>query len=191
MSYRKMMNEETNRAIGIFFELKQKYGIKFAILAYLSPLIISILFVIMWITVSFAIKNYDNNHNFLLDSENKFIIYDNDVSVIDRKLYYEVDFDKNKIIYRIDGEKYKRDFIEKVDKEVYKEIYDIIKSIKSDENNLVEMTTNEKNTFYRNNIFNLYVIKDNQDNLYYIKDIEKTKKLIGLLKRGSAGFFNI
>lgn len=184
------MRKGTINTMNIFFELKEKYGIKYASIAFLLPFIVAIGFVLMWIAISFCLKIYDNNHNFLLDNENKFIIYDNDVSS-KRVLYYELDFEKNKIIYRKDSNEWKRDYQHTVDDKNYKEIYNIIQNVKKDNNNLLEITEDERINFFRNNVYDFYVIKDSYGNLYYIKDAGIAKTLTNLLKISNVRFFDI
>lgn len=134
----------------------------------------------VWLVSALIIKLYDNGTEFILDSEKKFIIYENNVTT-DRCMYYEVDFDKNKIIKREDTEKVKRKKINKVNKENHYRIMQIITQVTSDEKNKIDIQESERENYYRQNIFRFYSIKDYKGNLYYMKDVKYMKELADLL----------
>lgn len=143
---------------------------------------VPIMFVIILVFMSIYRYRYDDSHEFTLDTENKYILYDNDVTT-DRELFYEVDFDSNEITYRENTDKHKRENNGKVNKDNYKEISNIIQQTINNDSNKTELTDEEINAFYRNNVYDLYIIKDYNGNLYYIKDIETTKRLKDLLSQ--------
>lgn len=163
-------------------QIIKTYGLKFDIIVTrIMPIVLVILVTGLWLVSQYISKKYDDSKIFILDNESKYIIYDNDVST-DRDLYYEVDFDKNKIVYRENTERFKREKIRKVKKEKYSEIKIMIEKIISDKDNLINIPEEDRTTFFRNNVYQFYAIEDYKGNLYYIKNIEQTKELKQLLE---------
>lgn len=127
--------------------------------------------------LSFILTNFFNiKKEINITKPNNYIIYDNDVSEKREKLY-EVDFDKKSIIYRIDGR-----FEGKISKEYVNDILEIIKNTINNQNNLEEISNDEKTMYYKNNVYDFYSIKTYNNSIYYIKNIEQTKEFIELLK---------
>ena len=125
-----------------------------------------------------SIWNIYSNSNFDLDNENKYIIYCKHMGTNSEKTYhYDIDFNKNKIVY-VNNYESKCVYFKK-----YKnELSNFINEIMNDEANLMPLRKNEIGEYViEDNMFSFYYIKTYDDKVYYVKSKEKLEQLEKLL----------
>lgn len=168
-----------------FIKLKREYGkIKVNVVIWLV-ISIPVIFIVIMIIGFIIAENINDRANIELNSDNQYYIAD---VITENDYIYEVDFNKNKIIQR--GLKIRVDDSQLFNIQIsyfinYKHIYNepsenlkvLINKIKANENSKTKITDQELQELYRKNQYNKFVIKDYQNNVYYLKNLEDVNEM--------------
>ena len=173
-----MNNRDFNTIKECTNELNQKYGNNFGYNVMLYTTIASIIFIILVLGTQHIIKWKTSSEEFSLDSNSKYLI---SIDFPKNYIYYEVDFQNNKVIERHDTDLYRREKISTIKTDL-NELKQFILEITNDENNL-ELTEVEKEKLFQQNSYRIYRITTYENKNYYIKDINKVEYLKELLNR--------
>lgn len=169
---------ETREIINNINELNEEYGNNFGTKLHIFLIILGIVYAFTVLGIMYLIQLKESNEEFILDSDKKYTIY---MTIPQQDLYYyEVDFDKNKVVERRDSEKMRREKMRSIRVD-FRELEEFIEEIKSDESN-TSISEEEKVALFKQHILRIYKIKDYTQREYFVKNKDQVERLTKILK---------
>ena len=159
-------------------QLNRRYGNNFGYKWLVILLVVSMLYGFIALGVMWGIKAKDSNKEYVLDSNKKCIIYT--VPRSGTIFYYEVDFEKNKVVERSDFSVKRQKMAEK--ELETNELEKLVSKI-TEENSNLTITDEEKVELFKHQTYTFYKIKSYNGREYYVKqkdEIEKIKKILDM-----------
>lgn len=165
--------DSLNKGLGNYFGTKVK----------ILVVVVGLIFTIVGTGIIEYQRYLDKKGEFILN-ENRYIIYDisTSSSLEGTYYYYEVDFEKNKAVYRVDySEDSKRNNVKKIELKT-----DSLKNIvlqNTISENLEEESANEEYYASKSRSMNVkYLIRDYKGNVYYVQSEDDNTKMKNLLE---------
>ena len=173
-----------NNFVNSYREIASMYGHKEANKIYAIIILGVFIFIVLLFSGLYIGRLIDKNSEFILSDDSRYIVeiagYVSDKDGYERK-YYEIDLQKQNIVFRADYGDDRRNKLSSTRKTNYEELKNLIFKTMNNEENRIEPTEEEQVELVKKQVGKYFVLINYKNEKFYIKNYDDIKKMEDLL----------